>query len=353
VLDANSMAASREPTLADKVEYLSGPRAYAPQAREVTLRETHMSWVFLAGDRAYKLKKPVRLSYLDFSTLARRETACRAELRLNRRLAPDVYLAVVPLTLSDTGLSIAGDGCVVEWLVVMRRLDDRAMLDRAILERRVETWQIDRLVATLVQFYRRAEPAFMSPLAHVIAWQRSLALNRSVLLDPQLGVPAGLIRRIDRAQRQFLVRRRSLLFDRVRSRRIVDGHGDLRPEHIALGATTRIIDCLEFNVSLRIVDPFDEVAYLSLECERLGNRWVGRYIRRRIAAALRDGTSDELLAFYRCYRATLRARLAIVHLLEPSPRTPQKWPALARDYLRLALADARRLERCLRMPAGR
>src|SRR5208283_5753171 len=97
-------------------------------------------------------------------------------------------------------------------------------------------------------------------------------------------------------------------------------------------------------------DPFDELAFLSLECERLGNAWAGRYIRRRIAAALQDGPCEELFAFYRCYRATLRARLAIAHLLEPDPRTPEKWAPLARTYLKLAAADAVKLERGVGAP---
>jgi aminoglycoside phosphotransferase family enzyme len=353
VFDAVSKTSACQPTLAAKVEFLSRPSSYPECRGEVTRRETHMSWVFLTNDRAYKLKKPVRFPYLDFSTLALRETACRAELKLNRRLAPDVYLDVVALAASAAGLSIGGAGDVVDWLVVMRRLDEHQMLDRALVGRRVKSWQIDRLVDTLVQFYRRATPVFVSPLRHLVAWRRSLLYNQRVLLAPRLGMPAGLVRRIDRAQRLFLARRRSLLVDRVRARRIVDAHGDLRPEHIFLGDPLCIIDCLEFNAALRAADPFDEVAFLSLECERLGNAWAGRYIRQRIAAALQDGPSEELFAFYRCYRATLRARLAIAHLLEPAPRTPEKWPVLARVYLQMAFAEAVRLERLLRAPPAR
>jgi aminoglycoside phosphotransferase family enzyme len=284
--------ARREPTLAEKVAFLSEPDAYIPKsgqasrrAGEVVRRETHMSWVFLVGDRAFKLKKPVRFSYLDFSTLAHREIACRAEVSLNRRLAHDVYLEVVPLTWLGNGLSLGRRGRVVDWLVVMRRLDERTTLEHVLLAGHVESWQIDRLVAMLVRFYRLARPAPVTPVGHLVAWRRSLAVNRSVLLHPNLGMPAGLIRRIDQAQRHFIVQRRSLLLGRVRSRYIIDGHGDLRPEHIFIGDPPRIIDCLEFNAALRAVDPFDEIAYLSLECERLGNRWVGRTIQRRVAAA--------------------------------------------------------------------
>jgi aminoglycoside phosphotransferase family enzyme len=347
---AASQVPALPPTLANKVEFLSHSSAYPGYQGEVARRETHMSWVFLTGDRAYKLKKPVRFPYLDFSTLALREAACRAEIRLNRRLASDVYLGVVPLRRSAATLSICGSGEVVDWLVVMRRLDESQMLDRALAEHRVQAWQVDRLVATLVQFYRRATPVFISPERHLAAWQASLLFNRRILLDPRFGLPAGLIGRIDRAQRRFLALRRSLLADRVRGRHIVDAHGDLRPEHIFMGDPLCIIDCLEFNATLRAADPLDEVAFLSLECERLGNSRIGRCIRRRLAVGLQDGPTEELFTFYRCYRAMLRARLAIAHLLEPSPRTPKKWPALTLVYLQLAAADAIRLEKLLREP---
>jgi len=332
-----------EPTLDAKVSFLSGPDAY-PSPGGVIRRETHMSWVFLVGDQVYKLKKPVRFPYLDFSTLDRREAACRAELLLNRALAPDVYLDVVPLVDTGAGLAIGGAGKPVDWLVVMRRLDDHAMLDGLIGEQRVHVVKLDRLVAALARFYRAALPVFLSPAVHLADWQRSLAYNRRILLDPRFALPAGLVRRIDRAQRRFLQQRGALIAARLRHRRIVSGHGDLRPEHIWLGDQVRIIDCLEFNPRLRVVDPFDEVAYLSLECERLGAAWVGAFIERRMKRLLRDGPAEELFTFYRCHRATLRARLAIAHLVEEHPRTPEKWPRLAAAYLKLAAASARKLE---------
>jgi aminoglycoside phosphotransferase family enzyme len=341
------------PTIDTKVAFLSRGDAYSHPVDTVTPRETHMSWVFLVGDRVYKLKKPVRFPYLDFSTLARREEACRAELDLNRRLAGDVYLGVAPLTATPRRLSIGGDGTIVDWLVVMRRLDENRTLERAILDDSLQSWQLDRLAMTLVQFYRGAARIFISPAVHLRDWHHSLSYNRRVLLDPRLGMPAGLVRQIDRVQRRFVSVRSMALAGRVRGRNIVDGHGDLRPEHIWLGDPVRIIDCLEFNPRLRAVDPFDEIAFLSLECERLGAHWAGQYIKRRVARGLRDGLSEELFLFYRCHRATLRARLAIAHLLEANPRTPEKWPRLARTYLQIAAADASRIARFLKIRGGR
>jgi len=334
-------------SLADKVEFLLKAASYSPPASQVVRHETHMSEVFLTDGLVYKLKKPVRFPYLDFSTLGRREAACRAELKLNRRLAPGVYRDVAPLKRSSRGLAIGGEGEVVDWLVVMTRLDEAQMLDRVIAQGRLQQWQLDRVAATLVEFYRRAHAVFMSPEAYCAQFEQTLAYDQRILLDPRFNLPSGATFRVIAVQRRFLARRLDLLRQRVRARRIVDGHGDLRPEHIWAGDPVRIIDCLEFNAKLRMVDPFDEVAFLCVECERLGAAWAGEYLRRRIMHALHDGHTDELFTFYRCHRATLRARLAIAHLLEPHPRTREKWPALARTYLRLAAADAVRLERRL------
>jgi aminoglycoside phosphotransferase family enzyme len=345
-------------SLADKVAFLSRPGAYAHPVGAVVLRETHMSWVFLAGDRVYKLKKPVRFPYLDFSTLDRREAACRAEVSLNRRLAPDVYIGVAPLGVSAGGFgiggpSIGGSGAVADWLVVMHRLDDRWALERMVCEGRLDRRELDRLASTLVRFYRRARPVLVSAGAHLSEWSRSLAVNRRVLLDPRFGLPSAPIRRIDRIQRGFLVGERAMLEARVQGRRIVDGHGDLRPEHIWFNDAVRIIDCLEFNARLRAVDPFDEIAYLDLECERIGAAWAGQYIKARVERGLNEDLPAALFHFYRSYRAMLRARLAIAHLAEPAPRTPEKWPRRARAYLEIAARDATRLEGLLRTPRGR
>lgn len=340
------------PGLARKVDFLTDGSAYGQVAGPVPRKETHMSWLFFPGDRVYKLKKPVRLPYLDFSTLERRRAACAAELRLNRRLAADIYLGVQPLILGAGGLSIGGDGEIVDWLVVMRRLDETQMLEQRLADD-VRPAELDRLSAVLGRFYRRAPAIPLPAAAHLHHWTKALAANRGVLLDPRLSLPSGLVRRIDGVQRRFLRARPDLLAARARGRRIIDGHGDLRPEHIWLGPAIKVIDCLEFSARLRASDVLDEIAFLDLECERLGASWAGRRLRRRLAAALHDTAPEALYLFYRSYRAMLRARLSIAHLLEPDPRTPEKWPVQARAYLAIALRDATALERWLRRPSGR
>ncbi|WP_051955676.1 hypothetical protein [Beijerinckia mobilis] len=334
----------------DKLAFLKDARHFPGVVRGVEMHETHMSWVFLTEDRVYKLKKPVRFPYLDFSTLERREIACRAEDTLNRRLAPDVYEGVLPLTIDASGLAIGGSGETVDWLVVMRRLDPATNFETVLLTGQLKIWQVDRVAATLKAFYRHARPVLM-PAEHLLAdWRRATALNRSVLCDKRFGLPLGPIGRILGLQQRFLSEHGEVLAKRARNGRIIDAHGDLRPEHIWLTRPIRIIDCLEFDARLRALDPLDEIAFLHLECERLGACWAGERIRRRLATLLGEPRSSGLFLFYRTQRALLRARLSIAHLLDERPRTPEKWPRRAHAYIRLAARDAVGLEHFIRKP---
>jgi aminoglycoside phosphotransferase family enzyme len=334
-------------TTAAKVRFLGCPASYEPPADGIVTRETHMSWVFMTADRVYKLKKPVRFAYLDFSTLALREHVCRAECALNRRLAPDVYLGYVPLTSSNSGFAINGAGAVVDWLVVMRRLDETATLEAALLGGRANRAQIDQLASILTAFYARAERIKVSPGSYLVALRKDCTEDCRILLDPRFNLPQGVIARVVHLQRRYLDECADVLRHRVHGRHLVDGHGDLRPEHVWLSNSFPIIDCLEFNDRLRAIDALDEIAFLHLECERLGGLRVGERIRRRLARRLNDQPANGVFLFYRTKRAMLRARLSIAHLIDPHPRTPEKWPRLARSYLHLAVTDAARLERLL------
>lgn len=340
------------PTLQEKVAFLGDPTAYGPEAGSVTRRETHMSWLFFAGEAVFKLKKPVRLPYLDFSTLAQREAACRAEYALNQALAPDVYKSVVPLVLRDGRLALGGAGEVTDWLVRMRRLDQSRTLEARLPAGDLTPRELADLADLLARFYRRAPRVHAPAVRRLAAWRAAVVYNGRILLNPRLGLPAGQVRMALSAQRRFLRVRADLLVAAERTR-VIDAHGDLRPEHIWMGPPILLIDRLEFNARLRAVDPLDELAFLDLETERFGAPEAGARIRRRVTAALHRGDPPELHLFYRSYRAMLRARLAIAHLLEPEPRTPEKWPRQARAYLAIAAADARALDVRLNRPGGR
>jgi aminoglycoside phosphotransferase family enzyme len=333
-IDPQTVSAAA-PSLADKVRFLTDPAAYGPESAKVELVETHMSYVFLVGARAYKLKKPVRYPFLDFSTLAARERDCREELRLNRRLAAEVYLDVVPLTANGTGFVIGGAGLVVDWLVAMRRLPQERMLDTMIGSKRVEAAHVDAICDALARFYRHAETTSLAPEDYAARFPREQALNREILTRAAFGLGAEPLRALDRLEARLDASRASLEA-RARAGRVVDGHGDLRPEHICLVEPVAIFDCLEFNAELRQVDPFDEIALLGVECARLGAPRLLRSFAEGLASRLGCAPPWETIALYAGWRAVLRARLSLAHLLEPSPRAPGKWAPLARLYLDIA-----------------
>jgi len=291
-----------------------------------------MSLVFLAGPTVYKLKKPVVYPFLDFSTMAARERSCCDELRLNRRLAPDVYLGLSMITReADGALALDGGGEVVDWLVRMRRLPAGRTLDRLIADGTLTVDQVDAVGEALARFYAEAERSRVSADEYVQQLRNEHAISRDIVCAYENGLGRPLL---DEVQR-FLDVDHALLRERVTAGRIVDGHGDLRPEHVWLETPPLVIDCLEFNERLRQVDPFDEIAYLGLECARLGAGWIGPRLLRSVKAALDDAVDPRLVRFYARYRACIRARLALAHLAEPSPREAGRWQPLARTYLRL------------------
>lgn len=324
-----------------KLRFLQSAAAHPGLLQPPECVETHMSWVFLAGDRVLKLKKPVRFPFLDFSTLDRREFFCREELRLNARLAPDVYLGLLALQASDAGWTLARDGDLrdgaktVDWLVQMRRLPRERMLSALLLEGIVAPGDVDALIAVLGAFYRGAARVRIAPEEYLARLQREQAASREVLLRPQFDLrDASLALEAFDAR---LSERAAALRDRAASDRLVDGHGDLRPEHVCLLEPPVVIDCLEFNERLRQVDPFDEVAFLAMECEIAGAAWIGPRLIDGLARTIGEAPPAGVLAVYSAHRALLRARLAMAHLLDPVVRTPQRWPMKAQHYIDHAL----------------
>jgi aminoglycoside phosphotransferase family enzyme len=320
-----------------KVAALREPKAYPEHPSRIDTIETHVSWVFLADDFAYKLKKPVRYEGLDFTTLERRLHDCNEEVRLNRRLAGSTYLDVVSVNASSSGaLRVNSAGPAVEWLVWMRRLPPQRMLDALIREHAIREPDLAPIAQCLADFYKDAQPIEITPSHYRRRFALGTASDVTELMDPAFGLDEPAIRNIADVQYDFLQSRSDMLDRRVEDRRIVDGHGDLRPEHICVRAEPAIIDCLEFSAELRVADPADELTFLSLECDRLEAPEVGTYVFQTYASVTGDTPPEPLLQFYRRYRAMRRAKLAIRHLLDRDVREPARWRRRAALYLELA-----------------
>jgi uncharacterized protein len=323
--------------LEEKVRFLGRPENHLAGTDGVEVVETHMAFVFLTDRFAYKMKKPVQYPLLDFSTLEARRQICLEEVRLNRRLAPDVYLGAVPLTRgSDGRLGLNGEGEAVEWLVWMQRLRRSRMLDRLISPRGPGRDALRPSAELLGAFYRDADPVASPPAAFEERFRREVGDTESELRDPAFGLPEAPVREVTALHRAFLDRRGSILRQRAGEGRIVEGHGDLRAEHVYLGSPPAVIDCLEFNRDLRTLDPTDDLSFLWLECERLGNPLIGEFFLQVYSRMTGDRPGGELLHFYRGYRAFLRAKLAVWHLRDHGRADDAHWRTRALEYLDLS-----------------
>jgi len=298
-----------------------------------------MSWVFLTDTFAYKLKKPVRYDFLDFSTLALRKHWCEEEVRLNRRLAARTYLGVTPLTRTPSGaLRIGGLGQPVDWLVKMRRLAPDRTLEHVIARGDVKSSDISAVARLLAGFYLHAATVALEPREYRERLRAEIEENRRELARYGSMIPQPAVDAITERQLNFLTRHQSDFDRRVEGSHIVEGHGDLRPEHVFLGPPPQIIDCIEFKFDLRVVDPIDELAAFAMECERSGVPEVTAILFETYTQVTKDSPPSGLIGFHKTVRACTRAKLAVWHLKEADVKTPAKWREQARVYFTIASA---------------
>lgn len=323
-----------------KVSFLRDPGAYPERPGRVDVIETHISWVFLTDRFVYKLKKPVRYAYLDFRTIDARHMDCLEEVRLNRRLADGVYLGVVPLTRRGNDLALGTQGRPVDWLVHMRRLPAARMLDALIASDSLEPGEAGRVGEVLGRFYHGLSPVEMDAEEYRHRFADDIEENYRELTDPSFGLPVAPIQGVCEIQRRFLVESAPIFDERVASGRVIEGHGDLRPEHVCVIEPPVFIDCLEFKREFRILDAADELAYLAMECERLGASWVGHELFDAYGRITGDEPLPRLVHFYQSFRAALRAKIAIWHNRDNGVREPEKWVNRAMRYLELAADHA-------------
>ncbi len=332
------------PDLRDKVAFLRRAEAYPDGAAEVTAVETSMSWIFLAGQLAYKLKKPVVHPSADLRTPEARRHFCEEEVRLNRRLAPEVYLGTLPLTgAGDGSLAVGGDGAPVDWLVKMRRLPAARMLDAAIRTGDVKTRELRTVAGLLARFFRGAVPVAIPPGEYRRRLADAVTASRRTLTDPSAGVSIRSAETITAALRKFLMGQAPLFDRRVRRGRVRDGHGDLRAEHVFLGPKAAVIDSLEFSRDDRIQDSADELSGLAADCEILGSPGAGKVVLESCCDRLGDDPPPELLAFHKARRAMMCARWLIMQPGDAPAGESADRRGRAEAYLGLAEKYARQL----------
>ncbi len=318
------------------LRFLLDPRSFGEGIEKVSMVESHMSLVFLAGDRAYKLKKPIAFDALDFRTLEQRRANCERELALNRALSPDIYLGLEPVTRDrEDRLHLGGIGDIVEWLVVMRRLDEVRLLDHAIAAGAVSRDDIQSLTEVLGPLYARPLDSPPSCEDVMAGWADMLNRTAQSLRRPEFGLPRGEVEDVVSALARFLAEDKELIRARIDDGWIRECHGDLRPQHVYLGPPLRLIDRLEYDERLRLRDPFEEIVDFGIECERMGAPWILPMLVDGVSACLGVRPDPRLIGFYGGMRASLRARFAIEHL-EGARGSPEHWKARAIASLDLA-----------------
>lgn len=321
------------------VAALADPRTYAHRPDHVEVRETHISMVFLAGARAFKLKKPLVLDFLDYGTPERRREMCEEEVRLNRRLAPDIYVGVVGVGKTAEGVRLldAGDPRASDFLVEMRRYDDIDTLDAHLSRGRPGAEVFASIGRLLARFHGEARPVRVAG-APALAVERTYSRNLDELLGYCESLPeADELVALGHAAHGFIRRHEACLSDRAHHRRIREGHGDLRAEHVVLGDRIRIVDCVEFDPALRQLDVADDLAFLVFDLTRLGAPEAADQLVRAYREAGGDPGSDALVSFYAGYRAAVRAKVALVRGAQ-APAGPERASARREAAALLALA---------------
>ena len=296
---------------------LHRPSAYPHATDGIEHLQTHISHVFLAGEFAYKLKKPVDFGFLDFTSPEKRRTACQEELRLNRRLAPEIYLGVVPVCRGAGGHRIAPGGCAhgeteTEVAVRMRRMPQDGMLDRLADAGKLELAHMVDIARQLTVFHAHAARGPEVEQYGHLACIRAPVMQNFEQTAPYIGLVVSAERcdHLHTAAEEFLKRHADWFEARVRHRRIVDGHGDLHLRNMCLvHGRVVIFDCIEFNPQLRAGDVMSDIAFLTMDLDhrRLpahGNRFLNEYLEQT-----RDYAGLLLLDFYQAYRACVRGKV--------------------------------------------
>jgi len=328
------------PDLPDLVRALLNPRAYPEPPARVELVQTQISYVFLAGDLVYKVKKPVDMGFLDYSTLEKRFTLCHKEVELNRRLCPDAYLGVVTVTLEKGAYKIDGQGKPLEYAVKMRRLPTESMMDVLLAGGKVTPEMVGRVAQKIADFHGRAatgeEIIRLGGLEAVIKnTEENFDQTEKyfdVIITPQT------FEHIRDYTHGFIRENRPLFKRRAVGGRIRDCHGDLHAAHVCFCDNLCIYDCIEFIDRLRYTDVTADVAFLAMDLDHYGRADLAGVFVETYVGTSGDKELLKLLNFYKCYRAYVRGKVGCFQYDDPliSPEDKGRIIAAARSYFELA-----------------
>ncbi len=343
-----SAATQPEPTIAGRIEAMLEPGMYGRGVERVRLIQTHTSWVFLTGSHAYKVKKPVNFGFLDYTTLSARRFFCAEELRLNRSIAPDIYIGVVPITLAGGRLRFGGRGRVLDYALKMRELPQDWLMTEQLRRDRVTWDHIDEIARLTAEFHARAERGrqvaqYGSSEIIKLNWDENFAQTLD-FRGRTIGYKA--YDELRRTVERFITANRGRFRYRREAGFVRRCHGDLHSKNIFVNGGVHIFDCIEFNPRFSCSDVASEVAFFVMDLEYAGRHDLAGYFVERYLERTRDTGMLRLLDFYKCYRAYVRGKVTSFNLNDTGVSAADKVRArkTARRYFELSLEYARRLD---------
>jgi len=330
-------AMSKPPVL---VEALLKPEAYPHNPQRIELVQTQMSFLFLTGDYVYKVKKPVDLGYLDYTTLEKRRFFCHQEIELNRRLCPDTYLEVASIVGREGQIHIGGKGETIEYAVKMRQLPREQMMDSLLSLNQVTEEMVVNVAEKLAAFHDKAvtspEISAYGKLETIMTNTEENFTQTEKYID--ISIPSSRYQHIKAYTDKFIKSNKSLFDRRVKNDRIRDCHGDLHAAHVCFSNGIHIYDCIEFNDRFRYGDVASEVAFLAMDIDRYQRADLSQAFANAYVRLSQDEELLQLLDFYKCYRAYVRGKVESFKLDDPYISEEEKVRALdiAKRYFELA-----------------
>ena len=328
------------------VDSLLTPEAYPENPSEIGLIQTHISFVFITNNFAYKVKKAVNFGFLDFSTLDKRRFFCEKELELNRRLCPEVYLEVVPINKSNI-IKIKGSGETIEYALKMKRLPQEKIMTVLLKENKVDKKTIDELTKIIVQFHSKAQTGneineFGSIKIIKTNWDENFAQTSKYINQTISQVEFQFIQaKIN----EFMDKSTPLFKSRIKNNKIRDCHGDMHSGNIFITNPICIFDAIEFNDRFRYSDVASDVAFLAMDLDFQQRHDLSDYFIERYITYSKDQELAKVLAFYECYRAYVRGKVISFKLDDPNIGAEEKKVSIkeAQEYFNLAALYAKKL----------
>lgn len=339
-----------DPSIQGRIAEMMKPGLYGKGVKSVRMLQTHTSWVFLTGTRAYKVKKPVNFGFLDYTTLSAREFFCKEEFRLNQILSPDIYIRVLPITVNGGRLSLAGRGQVIDYCLEMKELPQESIMTEQLKRGNVTYEHVDGVARSIADFHKQAEHGrevakYGSTKVIRFNWDENFAQTKEfvgkTITRREFSETRAVVERFIDGNRGLFQRRRRGGFVRR-------CHGDLHSKNIFVRVSEgsdrsdrpdiRIFDCIEFNPRFSCSDVASEIAFMAMDLDFWGRKDLADFFVERYMAYTGDNGLPRLLSFYKCYRAYVRGKVTSFVLNDPGvgPADKTRAAKTARDYFKLS-----------------